>query len=158
VQVCVRRNTTAMRCAVHGFLQTQTGLQPISYLLKRSAQRIALCRLIFNNCTGPRRIASKLPRPLAAEREDPGVAIGTVLEASKLVGVPLFDENPCARTVPRSEAFRPCTAPGCSTGRPYSCGSSFRTLRSQWCQVGFMQTPVPEPSRVRLSQRVNSPS
>ena len=37
------------------------------------------------------------PTLIKVERGDPGVAIGTVLEAAKLVGVPLFDEHPDVR-------------------------------------------------------------
>jgi transcriptional regulator with XRE-family HTH domain len=37
------------------------------------------------------RVGVSAPTMIKVERGDPGVAIGTVLEAAKLVGVPLFD-------------------------------------------------------------------
>lgn len=43
------------------------------------------------------RVGVSAPTMIKVERGDPGVAIGTVLEAAKLVGVPLFDEHPDGR-------------------------------------------------------------
>ena len=43
------------------------------------------------------RVGVSAPTVIKVERGDPGVAIGTVLEAAKLVGVPLFDERPDVR-------------------------------------------------------------
>jgi transcriptional regulator with XRE-family HTH domain len=43
------------------------------------------------------RVGVSAPTVIKVERGDPGVAIGTVLEAAKLVGVPLFDEHPDVR-------------------------------------------------------------
>jgi transcriptional regulator with XRE-family HTH domain len=39
------------------------------------------------------RVGVSAPTVIKVERGEPGVAIGTVLEAAKLVGVPLFDEH-----------------------------------------------------------------
>jgi transcriptional regulator with XRE-family HTH domain len=43
------------------------------------------------------RVGVSAPTVIKVERGDPGVAIGTVFEAAKLVGVPLFDANPDIR-------------------------------------------------------------
>lgn len=43
------------------------------------------------------RVGVSAPTLIKVERGDPGVAIGTVLEAANLVGVPLFDERPDVR-------------------------------------------------------------
>jgi len=42
------------------------------------------------------RVGVSRPTIVSVERGDPGVAIGTVLEAAQLVGVPLFDADPDA--------------------------------------------------------------
>lgn len=43
------------------------------------------------------RVGVSHPTIIKVERGDPRVAVGTVLEAATLVGVPLFDEDPVAR-------------------------------------------------------------
>ena len=43
------------------------------------------------------RVGVSAPTIIKVERGDPGVAIGTVVEAASLVGVPLFDEFPDIR-------------------------------------------------------------
>ena len=43
------------------------------------------------------RVGVSLPTIVKVERGDPGVAVGTVLEAAALVGVPLFDADPEGR-------------------------------------------------------------
>lgn len=43
------------------------------------------------------RVGVSAPTIIKVERGDPGVAIGTVVEAASLVGVPLFDELPDIR-------------------------------------------------------------
>lgn len=43
------------------------------------------------------RIGVSAPTLIKIERGDPGVAIGTVLEAATLIGVPLFDPHPDVR-------------------------------------------------------------
>lgn len=43
------------------------------------------------------RVGVSAPTVIKVERGDPGVAIGTVFEAAKFVGVPLFDEHPDVR-------------------------------------------------------------
>ena len=45
-----------------------------------------------------RRVGVSHPTIIKVERADPTVAIGTVLEAATLVGVPLFDSDPLVRT------------------------------------------------------------
>jgi transcriptional regulator with XRE-family HTH domain len=45
-----------------------------------------------------RRVGVSHPTIIKIERADPTVAIGTVLEAATLVGVPLFDEDPTVRS------------------------------------------------------------
>jgi transcriptional regulator with XRE-family HTH domain len=45
-----------------------------------------------------RRVGVSHPTIIKVERADPTVAIGTVLEAATLVGVPLFDPDPLVRT------------------------------------------------------------
>ena len=44
-----------------------------------------------------RRVGVSHPTIIKIERADPRVAVGTVLEAATLVGVPLFDEDPMIR-------------------------------------------------------------
>lgn len=44
------------------------------------------------------RVGVSHPTIIKLERGDPRVAVGTVLEAATLVGVPLFDEDPIARS------------------------------------------------------------
>jgi transcriptional regulator with XRE-family HTH domain len=44
-----------------------------------------------------RRVGVSHPTIIKVERADPTVAIGTVLEAATLVGVPLFDADPLVR-------------------------------------------------------------
>lgn len=44
-----------------------------------------------------RRVGVSHPTIIKIERADPRVAVGTVLEAATLVGVPLFDEDPAIR-------------------------------------------------------------
>ena len=44
-----------------------------------------------------RRVGVSHPTIIKIERADPTVAIGTVLEAATLVGVPLFDADPTVR-------------------------------------------------------------
>ena len=44
-----------------------------------------------------RRVGVSHPTIIKVERADPTVAIGTVLEAATLVGVPLFDADPVVR-------------------------------------------------------------
>jgi transcriptional regulator with XRE-family HTH domain len=44
-----------------------------------------------------RRVAVSHPTIIKIERGDPTVAIGTVLEAATLLGVPLFDPDPTVR-------------------------------------------------------------
>ncbi len=44
------------------------------------------------------RVGGSHPTIIRLERGDPRVAVGTVLEAATLVGVPLFDEDPVARS------------------------------------------------------------
>lgn len=44
------------------------------------------------------RVGVSHPTIIKVERGDPRVAVGTVLEAATLVGVPLFDEDPIARS------------------------------------------------------------
>jgi transcriptional regulator with XRE-family HTH domain len=44
------------------------------------------------------RVGVSHPTIIKLERGDPRVAVGTVLEAATLVGVPLFDEDPVARS------------------------------------------------------------
>ena len=61
------------------------------------------------------RLGVSAPTVLKAERGDPGVAVGTVLEAAKLVGVPLFHDDADVRARYRSQkqselAFLPATA------------------------------------------------
>ncbi len=43
------------------------------------------------------RVGVSAPTVIKVERGDPGVAIGTVLEAAKMVGVPFFHEHPEVR-------------------------------------------------------------
>jgi transcriptional regulator with XRE-family HTH domain len=45
-----------------------------------------------------RRVGVSHPTIIKIERADPTVAIGTVLEAATLVGVPLFDADPTTRS------------------------------------------------------------
>jgi transcriptional regulator with XRE-family HTH domain len=44
-----------------------------------------------------RRVGVSHPTIIKVERADPTVAVGTVLEAATLVGVPLFDADPVVR-------------------------------------------------------------
>ena len=44
------------------------------------------------------RVGVSHPTIIKMERGDPRVAVGTVFEAATLVGVPLFDEDPIARS------------------------------------------------------------
>lgn len=44
-----------------------------------------------------RRVGVSHPTIIKVERADPTVAVGTVLEAAVLVGVPLFDVDPLVR-------------------------------------------------------------
>lgn len=44
-----------------------------------------------------RRVGVSHPTIIKIERADPTVAVGTVLEAATLVGVPLFDADPAVR-------------------------------------------------------------
>ena len=44
-----------------------------------------------------RRVGVSHPTIIKVERADPTVAVGTVLEAATLVGVPLFDPDPTVR-------------------------------------------------------------
>lgn len=44
------------------------------------------------------RVGVSHPTIIKLERGDPRVAVGTVLEAATLVGVPLFDEDPITRS------------------------------------------------------------
>jgi transcriptional regulator with XRE-family HTH domain len=43
------------------------------------------------------RVGVSHPTIIKLERGDPSVAVGTVLEAATLVGMPLFDDDPIAR-------------------------------------------------------------
>jgi transcriptional regulator with XRE-family HTH domain len=92
-----------------------SGVTTETLLLLADAVRVGRLRRGWTVGELAERVGVSRPTITKLERGDPGVAVGTVLEAAHLVGVPMFDADPDVRRRERAHkrtelALLPATA------------------------------------------------